>query len=120
MPSDRQCQIEDHKIHQGKGRHICLSLAIASSTIQVRLGSTTILRKNTLGMVRGFPLSSSSTNLTRGLAVRWLFRVLPCRKGTIHLQTSSSSPGFESRPYGTAISFTNHYTGWAAGKTYYR
>ncbi|GFX29219.1 hypothetical protein TNCV_3217531 [Trichonephila clavipes] len=24
------------------------------------------------------------------------------------------SPGFEPRPYGTAVSVTNHYTGWAA------
>ncbi|GFT08991.1 hypothetical protein TNCV_4104701 [Trichonephila clavipes] len=26
---------------------------------------------------------------------------LPCRKGTIHLQTSTSSPGFEPSFYGT-------------------
>ncbi|GFV49513.1 hypothetical protein TNCV_1975061 [Trichonephila clavipes] len=32
--------------------------------------------------------------------------------GTIHLQTSMSSPGFE--PNGTAVSVTNHYTRWAA------
>ncbi|GFX10689.1 transposable element Tcb1 transposase [Trichonephila clavipes] len=29
-----------------------------------------------------------------------------------HLQTSMSSPGFEPGPYGTAVSFANHYTGW--------
>ncbi|GFX08998.1 hypothetical protein TNCV_4165771 [Trichonephila clavipes] len=31
----------------------------------------------------------------------------------IHLQTSMSAPGFEPRPNGTAVSVTNHYTGWA-------
>ncbi|GFV39858.1 hypothetical protein TNCV_4144951 [Trichonephila clavipes] len=51
-----------------------------------------------------------STNHTRGLAARWLFRVPPCRKGTIHLQTSMSSPEFEPSPYGTAVRIANHYT----------
>ncbi|GFT29528.1 hypothetical protein TNCV_2020891 [Trichonephila clavipes] len=37
----------------------------------------------------------------------------PCRKGTIHLQTSMSFPGFESSPYGTAVSVNNHCTSWA-------
>ncbi|GFU24009.1 hypothetical protein TNCV_3332221 [Trichonephila clavipes] len=53
------------------------------------------------------------TNLTRGLAARRLFRVPPCREGTIHLQTSPSSLGFEPSPYGTAVSVANHYTGRA-------
>ncbi|GFV74093.1 hypothetical protein TNCV_4510001 [Trichonephila clavipes] len=35
-------------------------------------------------------------------------RLPPCRKGTIHLQTSMSSPGFEPSPYGTAVSVANH------------
>ncbi|GFW24961.1 hypothetical protein TNCV_3154641 [Trichonephila clavipes] len=30
------------------------------------------------------------------------------------------SPGFEPRPNGAAISFTNHYTGWAASATAHR
>ncbi|GFT39224.1 hypothetical protein TNCV_2897431 [Trichonephila clavipes] len=43
-----------------------------------------------------------------------IFKIVPpCRKGTIHLQTSIPSPGFEPRPYSKAVSFTNHYTGWA-------
>ncbi|GFW13618.1 hypothetical protein TNCV_1210841 [Trichonephila clavipes] len=58
-------------------------------------------------------LSSSSPNHTRRLAARPLFRVPPCRKDTIHLQISMSSPGFEPSPYGTSISVANHYTGWA-------
>ncbi|GFU86691.1 hypothetical protein TNCV_2881111 [Trichonephila clavipes] len=58
-------------------------------------------------------LSSPSTNHMRGLAARQLFRVPPCRKDTIHLQTSMSSPEFEPIPYGTAVSVANHYTGWA-------
>ncbi|GFV50973.1 hypothetical protein TNCV_302341 [Trichonephila clavipes] len=49
---------------------------------------------------QGLPFFSASTNLTRGLATRWLFRVLQCREGTINLQTSMPSPGFKSRPYG--------------------
>ncbi|GFU50997.1 hypothetical protein TNCV_4461901 [Trichonephila clavipes] len=49
----------------------------------------------------------------RGLAARRLFRVPPCRKVTIHLQTSMSSPGFVPSPYGAAVSVANHYTDWA-------
>ncbi|GFW83060.1 hypothetical protein TNCV_4604871 [Trichonephila clavipes] len=41
-----------------------------------------------------------------------LIKVPPCREGTIHLQTSMSSPGFEPSPNGTAVSVANHYTGW--------
>ncbi|GFW22430.1 hypothetical protein TNCV_1431811 [Trichonephila clavipes] len=55
-----------------------------------------------------------STNLTTGLATRRVFRVPPCRKDTIHLQTSKPSPGFEPRLYGAAVSVTKHYTEWAA------
>ncbi|GFV24499.1 hypothetical protein TNCV_813831 [Trichonephila clavipes] len=58
----------------------------------------------------GASLSSPSTNHTRGLTARQLFRVHSCLKGTIHLQTFVSSPGFEPSPYGTAVSVTNHYT----------
>ncbi|GFY14248.1 hypothetical protein TNCV_3614371 [Trichonephila clavipes] len=58
-------------------------------------------------------ISSPSTNHTRGLAARRLFRVPPCRKVTIHLQSSMSSSGFEPSPYGIAVSVSNHYTGWA-------
>ncbi|GFW03498.1 hypothetical protein TNCV_3020101 [Trichonephila clavipes] len=59
-------------------------------------------------------LSSLSTSLTRRLAAQRLFRVVPCREGTIHLQISMPSPGFEPRPYGSSLSITNYYTGWAA------
>ncbi|GFW79483.1 hypothetical protein TNCV_4953641 [Trichonephila clavipes] len=37
----------------------------------------------------------------------------PCREGTIHSQTSIPSLGFEPWAYGTVVSVTNHYTGWA-------
>ncbi|GFT65015.1 hypothetical protein TNCV_4465861 [Trichonephila clavipes] len=47
----------------------------------------------------------------RGLAARRLFRVPPCREGTIHLQTSMPSLVFESRP---SVSVTNHYNRWEA------
>ncbi|GFV74520.1 hypothetical protein TNCV_5129621 [Trichonephila clavipes] len=74
-------------------------------------------RENTLGVVQASNISSPSTNLTRGPAARRLFKVPPCREGTIHdtihLQTSMSSPGFKPSPNGTAVSVANHYTGWA-------
>ncbi|GFY17166.1 hypothetical protein TNCV_1089421 [Trichonephila clavipes] len=54
-------------------------------------------------------LSSLSTEFTIGLAVRRLFIVLPCRKATIHLQTSMPSPRFEPNPNGITVSVTNHY-----------
>ncbi|GFX38742.1 hypothetical protein TNCV_4748121 [Trichonephila clavipes] len=73
-----------------------------------------VLRKRILSEYRSaFHLSSSTTILMRGLAARQLFRVAPCRKSTIHLQTSMSSPGFEPKPNGTAVSVVNHYIGWA-------
>ncbi|GFU57784.1 hypothetical protein TNCV_1281331 [Trichonephila clavipes] len=62
----------------------------------ILLGSTLSLRENNLREGQGPP--TSSTNHTRGLAARRLFRVPPCREGTIHLQTSMSSPGFEPSP----------------------
>ncbi|GFV55715.1 hypothetical protein TNCV_755151 [Trichonephila clavipes] len=77
------------------------------------LVSTPILREDTWGWPGTTHLSIPSNNHTRGLAARRLFRVPPCRKGTIHLQSSMSSPGFEPNPYGTAVSDTDHYTGWA-------
>ncbi|GFX50665.1 hypothetical protein TNCV_2722511 [Trichonephila clavipes] len=48
-------------------------------------------------------LFSSSTNLTRGLAARQLFKIPFCRNGTIHLQTSKPSPGFETRLRGITV-----------------
>ncbi|GFW65722.1 hypothetical protein TNCV_892121 [Trichonephila clavipes] len=56
-------------------------------------------------------LSFPTTSFTRGPVTRRLIRVLPCRKGNIHLQTSSSSAGSEPRPYATAVNVANHYTG---------
>ncbi|GFT87091.1 hypothetical protein TNCV_2748521 [Trichonephila clavipes] len=79
----------------------------------ILLGSTQILRKNTLGWSRASHLSSPSTNHTRGLAARWLFSVPLCLEDTIHLQTSIPSPGFEPRPYSIAASVTNHCTALA-------
>ncbi|GFY36345.1 hypothetical protein TNCV_3450481 [Trichonephila clavipes] len=52
---------------------------------------------------------SPSTNLTRGLASRWLFKVPACHKGSIHLQTSMSSPRIEPKPNCAAVS-TNCFT----------
>ncbi|GFX86929.1 hypothetical protein TNCV_2124761 [Trichonephila clavipes] len=72
------------------------------------------LRGRTLwGWSKVSHLSSPSINLMKGLAARQLFRVPPCYEDAIHLQTSTSSPGFELSPYTTAVSIANHYTGWA-------
>ncbi|GFV95231.1 hypothetical protein TNCV_1293491 [Trichonephila clavipes] len=82
----------------------------------ILLGSTPILRENILEVIKGLPPLFSFPNLTRGLAAKRLFKVPPCHKSTVHLQTSMPSSGFEPRPYGMAVSFTNHYTGWAASR----
>ncbi|GFY21165.1 hypothetical protein TNCV_3992091 [Trichonephila clavipes] len=76
--------------------------------------STPALWENTFRVTRS--LFSPSTNLTRGLAARWLFRVPPSREGTIHLQITMPSSGLEPRTYGTTVSVTHHYTGWAANE----
>ncbi|GFW08833.1 transposable element Tc3 transposase [Trichonephila clavipes] len=76
---------------------------------KIRLSSTPILKENTLGVVKVSHLFSPSTNFTRGLAARRLFEVLPCRKGTIHLQTSNAFSGIRAQAQDTATSVTNHY-----------
>ncbi|GFX49493.1 hypothetical protein TNCV_4901351 [Trichonephila clavipes] len=53
-------------------------------------------------------LSSSSISQTRCLVARRLFRVPPCGKGTIRLQTSMSSTEFEPRPYRIAFGLVIH------------
>ncbi|GFY25500.1 hypothetical protein TNCV_2486201 [Trichonephila clavipes] len=74
-----------------------------------------MLKENALGCLGATHLSSTSTNLTRGLVAQRLFKLPPYREGTIHLQTSIPSLGFEPRSDGTADSVANHYTGWAIG-----
>ncbi|GFU65777.1 hypothetical protein TNCV_5059111 [Trichonephila clavipes] len=102
---------------------VFLSLAVTLSTIQVTVRFLACLHPN---FEREHPegsgvshLSSSSTNITRGLAARSLFRLPPYHKSTIHLQTSMTSPEFEPRPYGTAVNVTNHYTGWVTYVCYF-
>ncbi|GFX23817.1 uncharacterized protein TNCV_1788481 [Trichonephila clavipes] len=92
-------QMKAHEIHHGKG------LGDASVSPQFR-------GRTPWGWSGASHLSFPSTNLTKGLAARRLFKVSPCREGTMHLQTSMSSPGFEPSPNGTAVSVANHYTGW--------
>ncbi|GFT44090.1 hypothetical protein TNCV_2452651 [Trichonephila clavipes] len=66
--------------------------------------------ENILVKGRASHLSSSSSNLTRGLAAQRLFNVPPHRKDTIHLQTSVPSLGFEPKPYAQqSASLTNIY-----------
>ncbi|GFY01080.1 hypothetical protein TNCV_5075471 [Trichonephila clavipes] len=77
---------------------------------RIWIGYTSILRGNTLeGRVQGSHLYSPFTNLSKGLAVQRIFRVPPSRTGTIHLRTFMPSPGIKLRPYGRAVSVTNHY-----------
>ncbi|GFT01676.1 hypothetical protein TNCV_4205051 [Trichonephila clavipes] len=94
-----------------------MSLAAALSTIQMteRFSSVSpqFRGRAPWGWSGAYHVSSPSTNLTRELAARRLFKIPSCREGTIHLQTSMSSPGFETSPNGTAVSVANHYTGWA-------
>ncbi|GFX51850.1 hypothetical protein TNCV_5015521 [Trichonephila clavipes] len=89
--------MEAHEIHNRKGLHVPLSLAVAMSTI--KLGSTLILRENTLGEGH-----RPSTSLPHPRTSREDLRLdgPSCREGTIHLETSKSSQGLEPRPYGTA------------------
>ncbi|GFU26748.1 hypothetical protein TNCV_1838071 [Trichonephila clavipes] len=91
-----------------RGYNFRLSLALDfkhhASDRTILVGSTKSL-KNTLLMFMIRPyLSSSSTNLTRGLAARRLFRISLCHEGAQHLQTAMPSPGFELRPFGNAFS----------------
>ncbi|GFW32321.1 hypothetical protein TNCV_674801 [Trichonephila clavipes] len=71
---------------------------------------------STLRVVRGlpllFPFHQSREKICGSRAIQYL--VSPCRKGPIHLQKSMPSPGIEHRPYSTAVSVINRYTGWAA------
>ncbi|GFT12303.1 hypothetical protein TNCV_4005591 [Trichonephila clavipes] len=76
----------------------------------ILLVSTPVLRQDTWWWSEASPLYFPSTNLTRGLAAGRLFRVPACCEGTIPLQTSMSSPRFEPRLDGTAVSDINHYT----------
>ncbi|GFU99810.1 hypothetical protein TNCV_506311 [Trichonephila clavipes] len=81
------------------------------------LDSTPILWENIRRWSKACQLSSLYINLTRELSARWLFRVTPCHKGIIHLQTSMLSPGFEPRPYDSAATVNNYYMRWAAKYT---
>ncbi|GFT87620.1 hypothetical protein TNCV_3866521 [Trichonephila clavipes] len=72
------------------------------------LGSSTNLEEeHSEGGQEASHLSTSSTNPTRGHAAQRLCRVPPCRKGTIHLQTSMTSPRFEPSPCGTTVIIAN-------------
>ncbi|GFS90136.1 hypothetical protein TNCV_508041 [Trichonephila clavipes] len=82
-----------HEIHRGKRPVVRMSLSVTLSTIQVAVG---ILARFQPNLEREHPggsetslLFSPSTNLTRGLAARLLFRVPPYRKGLLW----DSNPG---------------------------
>ncbi|GFU93523.1 hypothetical protein TNCV_947651 [Trichonephila clavipes] len=67
----------------------------------ILLVSTPISKENPWGWTGISHLAFSSVNLMRRLVTRRLFTELPCRKGTIHLQASMHSPGYDPRSYGT-------------------
>ncbi|GFT89416.1 hypothetical protein TNCV_4387011 [Trichonephila clavipes] len=89
------------EIHHDKGlSDTCLYCSFEHHTGDSTIWpiSTQILREDTLRVVRDashpFFRFHQSHERTGG---RWLFRVSPCREGTINLQTSMSSPGFGER-----------------------
>ncbi|GFS98174.1 hypothetical protein TNCV_3924821 [Trichonephila clavipes] len=65
-------------------------------------------KRGHLGPPTSHPLPPTSRE---GLWLDRLFGLPPCREGTIHLQTS---PEFQLRLYGTAVSVTNQNTEWMA------
>ncbi|GFX08615.1 hypothetical protein TNCV_4171141 [Trichonephila clavipes] len=93
-----RCLSETHdNIHEGGGTPVVSrSFERHTDDSTICLGSIPVL-KNPLEVVRASHLFSPSTNLMRGLAARRLFRAPPCRKDTIFLQPSTSSPGFKPR-----------------------
>ncbi|GFV25432.1 hypothetical protein TNCV_1147021 [Trichonephila clavipes] len=98
---------------------VTLSFEHHTGDSTIWLAFSSILMENFLLGASGVSnLSSPSTNLTKGLAARRLFRVSPRCEDTKHLQTSIPSPGFKPRPYGTAVNLANHYTGWATAVKY--
>ncbi|GFV60420.1 hypothetical protein TNCV_3470551 [Trichonephila clavipes] len=102
-----------------KARILRLSLALTTMQVTVRFFSVPPQFRGRKSWEWSGTSHHSSTNHTRERAARRLFRVPPCRKGSIHLQTSMSSPGFEPSPYGIAVSVANHYTGWATMPAYH-
>ncbi|GFV68671.1 hypothetical protein TNCV_4883701 [Trichonephila clavipes] len=60
MLSDRRCHIEAHEIHRGKGLLLRLLLAVALSTVQVRIRFGFVLlnfERKYLRVARGYPIS---------------------------------------------------------------
>ncbi|GFV38101.1 hypothetical protein TNCV_3829481 [Trichonephila clavipes] len=104
-----------HEIHHGKELHVRLSLVVALSSIQYNLAQfhPNFEGEHPKGGLGVYRLSSPFINLARGLAAQRLFRVTPCRKRTIHLQTSTPFQGFKPKPYCTVVSVANHCAGWA-------
>ncbi|GFW88612.1 hypothetical protein TNCV_828811 [Trichonephila clavipes] len=117
MPPDRQRQDQGPRNSSWQGAKctpvVMRSLEHQADDSTIYLDSTPILRENTLG--EGPP-----TSLPLPPTLREDLRVDGClkyphaaREGTIHLQKSMSSSGFEPSSNGTAVSIVNHYTGWA-------
>ncbi|GFV43567.1 hypothetical protein TNCV_1690111 [Trichonephila clavipes] len=102
--------MQGHEIHHGKGLDARMSLIVALSTIQVTIQFSWFHPnpegENPRKGPEAFKLFFPSTNLTRGLAARRLFRVPHGAKIRYIWQTSMPSPGFEPRPYNTAVSIT--------------
>ncbi|GFW55988.1 hypothetical protein TNCV_373941 [Trichonephila clavipes] len=100
---------------QGKGIDVRLSLSIALSTMRVTVRlvwfQPMFEGENPEGGVKGSQFSSPYPNLTKEFQALRLFRVDPCPKGTIYLQTSMPFPRFEPRTYGTAVNVDNQYSG---------
>ncbi|GFV66718.1 hypothetical protein TNCV_3319481 [Trichonephila clavipes] len=107
--------MEAHEIYHGKTRFttdVNSSLEHHANDSTILVGPTPILRENTPeGGQRVCHFSSPSTNRTRKIAARRIFRVPSCQT-TKHLQTSMPSSGFEPRPDATAVSVNNYERRW--------
>ncbi|GFU61219.1 hypothetical protein TNCV_1071641 [Trichonephila clavipes] len=72
-----------------------------------------IMKNNPGGGQRALTSLPLPPTFTRGLEAQRLVKLPPCREVTIHLPTSMPSQGFEPSFNASAVSVTNHHTGWA-------
>ncbi|GFW66253.1 hypothetical protein TNCV_1711521 [Trichonephila clavipes] len=101
MPSDRQNQIAATRFFVARG-YITFVVGHIMHLQNVLTPSRQNFDGEYLESGEESPLSSPTTNLSRRFSARQIFRVSPCRIGTIYLKAQMPSPGFKHRPYGGA------------------
>ncbi|GFU68828.1 hypothetical protein TNCV_1548121 [Trichonephila clavipes] len=93
-----RCWIDAYEIHRGKCMGVCLSLGVALGNtfrcqyVLARFHPNSERKHIRVGQGGPTSLSLSFHHPPERIFGRRLFRVTPCRKGTIHLQTPMSSP----------------------------